>query len=204
MLALVALAGVGCGVTRASSTVAGSDLYRACVNCHGVDGEGDASVGAPQIAGLPAWYVALQLQRFQDGLRGKHPDDAEGLRMRAMAQQMLSASEIQAVSEHVAGLAPVARPAALTGADAAAGQARYLTCAACHGASGEGNQQLNAPPLAGLEDWYVDRQIRKFRSGVRGKAAGDTVGPIMQAMSMAIEPDAIDDIAAYVQGLAKP
>jgi cytochrome c553 len=203
LIGAAALAGLGCNVTGASTSVAGSDLYRACVNCHGTAGEGDATVAAPRIAGMPGWYVAAQLTRFQNGLRGKHPDDAEGLRMRAMSQQMLSAGEITAVADYVAGLAPVTSQASLAGADAAAGQAAYVVCVACHGAKGEGNQALNAPPLAGLDDWYVDRQIRKFRSGVRGKAEGDTVGPTMQAMSLAINPSAIDDLAAYVHTLRR-
>ena len=38
--------------------------------------------------------------------------------------------------------------------DEVAGQAAYAVCASCHGQQGEGNQQLNAPKLAGQEDWY--------------------------------------------------
>ena len=86
-------------------------------------------------------------------------------------------------------------------ADAAAGQQAFAMCVACHGPSGEGNQAVNAPPLAGLDDWYVALQIRKFRSGIRGTAPGDALGPVMAAMSMAIQPDAVDSVAAYVHAL---
>ena len=41
-------------------------------------------------------------------------------------------------------------------------------CAACHGAQGEGNRQLNAPKLTGLEDWYLQRQLKYFKQGARG------------------------------------
>ena len=197
------VAGGGCMRGSGSRAATGAELYEACASCHGTAGQGNAAVGAPRIAGMPAWYVGAQVTRFQAGLRGKHPDDMEGLRMRAMAKQMLSEAEVTTVSTHVAGLAPVTNPAVLLGTDTGVGQQLFATCAACHGLKGEGNEAVKAPPLAGLDDWYVELQLRKFRAGIRGKAPGDPVGPIMQGMSMTIPADAIDDIAAYVHGLAR-
>jgi len=202
-LAAAVIAGVGCSAARASAPISGSQLYRGCVNCHGLQGEGRPGDSVPRIAGMPQWYLASQLKRFQDGLRGKHPDDTDGLRMRAMAQQMMSAAEITAVAEYVAAMPKVTNTASHAGSDAAAGQAIFVRCMACHGPKGEGNQQLNAPPLAGLDDWYVERQLRKFRAGVRGKAAGDPIGPTMQAMSMTLQPGEVATIAAYVHSLPR-
>src|SRR5690606_3600127 len=107
-----------------------------------------------------------QLERFQAGLRGKHPDDVEGLRMRPMSLQMRTEGQRRAVAAYVAGLASVRNPARLTDADPAAGGQTYVMCVACHGARGEGNELVNAPPLAGLDDWYVALQLRKFRTGI--------------------------------------
>jgi cytochrome c oxidase subunit 2 len=193
-----------CGSAAASrETATGAQLYQACESCHGPEGAGIALQGAPAIAGLPEWYVASQLERFQTGLRGKHPDDVEGLKMRPMSLQVNSAAQRQAVAAYVAGLAPAPNPASLTGVDAATGEQTFAMCVACHGMKGEGNQALNAPPLAGLDDWYVALQIRKFKTGIRGAVPGDTVGPVMAAMSMAIQPDAVDDVAAYVHALPR-
>jgi cytochrome c oxidase subunit 2 len=193
-----------CGSAAASrETATGAQLYQACESCHGPEGAGIALQGAPAIAGLPEWYVASQLERFQTGLRGKHPDDVEGLKMRPMSLQVNSAAQRQAVAAYVAGLAPAHNPASLTGVDAAAGEQAFAMCIACHGMKGEGNQAVNAPPLAGLDDWYVALQIRKFKSGIRGAVPGDTVGPVMAAMSMAIQPDVVDDVAAYVHALPR-
>jgi cytochrome c553 len=200
---LAAIFGSGCRATSAASPVPGSALYKACVNCHGPAGEGSVASGAPRIAGLPQWYLASQLQRFQDGLRGKHPDDADGLRMRAMAQQMMSAAEIASVAGYVSHLAPVTNPATLPQTDAESARAVFARCAACHGPRGEGNQEVHAPPLAGQDDWYVARQLRKFRAGIRGKAPNDPVGPIMQAMSLSVDPPMIERVAAYVHALSK-
>ena len=186
-----------------ASAITGRDLYRSCESCHGLSGEGDVRVGAPQIAGLPAWYVSSQLQRFQQGLRGKHPDDVEGLRMRAMASQMMSKAEIDAVASHIAGLTPRAKAAPALNGDPAAGASFYAVCAACHGPKGEGIQQMNAPPLAMFEDWYVARQLRKFQSGVRGRIAEDPVGLQMSGMAMTVPAEAVDNVAAYVHGLSK-
>ena len=186
-----------------AGSVPAAALYESCVGCHGSAGQGNVTLGAPRIAGMPAWYVGSQLKRFQDGLRGKHPDDVEGLRMRAMSRQMLTEAETAAVAAYVAALPSVANAGLLAGADKSAGEKLYPTCAACHGLKGEGNEQVKAPPLAGIDDWYAELQLRKFRSGVRGKAPNDPVGPVMQAMSMTIPADAVDDLAAYVHSLTK-
>ncbi len=197
------LASAGCMRGLAEAPIAGAELYEACIACHGPSGEGNVTIGTPTIAGLPQWYVSAQLTRFQTDLRGKHPDDADGLRMRAMSRQMLSAAEITAVASHVATLAPVRNAAGVQGGDPAVGQQAFALCVPCHGAKGEGNEAVKAPPLAGLDDWYVAAQLRKFRAGIRGTAPGDPVGPIMQAMSMAIPPENVNHLAAYVHTLSK-
>jgi cytochrome c553 len=186
-----------------TSRVSGANLFGSCESCHGESAEGNAVIGAPPLAGLPAWYVSLQLERFQSGLRGKHPDDAEGLRMRAMASQMMSKAEIDAVAAHIASLpAPPKAPRAL-GGDPAAGESFYAVCAACHGAKGEGNQTMNAPPLSLFEDWYIARQLRKFQTGVRGRNAEDAIGLQMSGMAQTVPPESVDHVAAYVHELSK-
>lgn len=191
------------GTVAGRETATGAQLYQACESCHGPAGAGDIVQQAPAIAGLPAWYIAGQLERFQTGLRGKHPDDVEGLKMRPMSLQVNSEAQRQAVAAYVAGLTPVRSAARLRDTDVAQGEQNFVMCIACHGMKGEGNQELNAPPLAGLDDWYVALQIRKFRSGIRGSAPGDAIGPTMAAMSMAVPPDVVDDLAAYVHALPR-
>ncbi len=55
------------------------------------------------------------------------------------------------------------------------------TCATCHGTKGEGKHELMAPPIANLADWYVEEQLRKFRTGTRGSEPRDLHGRQMQA-----------------------
>ena len=49
--------------------------------------------------------------------------------------------------------------------DAAVGQAQYAVCVSCHGAQGEGIEELMAPKLAGQEDWYLRNQLQLYKSG---------------------------------------
>jgi cytochrome c oxidase subunit 2 len=81
--------------------------------------------------------------------------------------------------------------------DAARGTGTYGVCLACHGANGEGNQQLNAPRLAGQNDWYLRRQIANFRSGLRGTE--DDIARQMSAMAAVLAtPQSVEDVIAHI------
>lgn len=81
----------------------------------------------------------------------------------------------------------------------------YKLCASCHGFKGQGNPLVNAPALAAQEDWYLDRQIRNFRDGVRGASTDDTHGYAMAQMTRGLNSDkTISDIVAYIGKLPKP
>jgi cytochrome c oxidase subunit 2 len=91
-----------------------------------------------------------------------------------------------------------ARPAG----DAVAGRALYATCAACHGAQGEGNPALHAPKLAGQGAWYLQRQLALFKQGARGTHERDAFGKMMAPMAAMLADDAaLADVAAYIASL---
>ncbi len=95
-------------------------------------------------------------------------------------------------------LAFAAGSAAAAG-DPAAGKSLYATCAACHGPAGQGNKALNAPKIAGQEDWYLTRQLQNYKKGIRGTHAGDTYGKQMAPMAMTLADDAaIANVVAYI------
>ncbi len=80
---------------------------------------------------------------------------------------------------------------------------QYQQCAACHGASGEGNHSLNAPAIAGLSQTYLARQLVNFHSGIRGSDSQDTLGQQMQAMTKALDKDKdIPVLVAYLANLS--
>lgn len=84
------------------------------------------------------------------------------------------------------------------------GQLLFDLCKQCHGANGEGMQLSLAPAIAGLDKWYVESQLTKFKQGVRGLHAKDLGGLRMYPMSQWLENE--QDIAAiseYVASLPK-
>lgn len=93
-------------------------------------------------------------------------------------------------------------PGLATAGDAAAGEANFKTCIACHGANGGGNQALNAPGLAGQSESYLARQLWDFRNGIRGKESGDTAGAQMVPMAESLtDGEAIANVAAYIAAM---
>ncbi len=89
-----------------------------------------------------------------------------------------------------------------TAGDAAAGKQLYATCAACHGAQAEGNLALNAPKLSGQEDWYLQRQLKHFKTGARGTHDKDVFGKMMAPMAATLADDAaIAHVSAYIETL---
>jgi len=182
----------------------GQELFASCTSCHGAKGEGNPTIAAPSIAGLPAWYVEAQLVKFRTGVRGAHPDDYEGLRMRPMSRQMQNEAEVKRVSEYVSTLAVVKAGPMVQGGDATAGAAAYATCLACHGPTGGGNEALKAPPIAGQSDWYLLAQLKKFKAGIRGTNPKDVTGGQMRPMAMTLaDEQAMKNVVAHISTLSR-
>jgi len=86
--------------------------------------------------------------------------------------------------------------------DPARGKSWYATCGACHGLKSEGMSALNAPALNGLESWYIVRQLKNFKQGIRGSDPKDTYGNQMAQMAQTLpDEQAMEDVAAYIQTL---
>ena len=67
-----------------------------------------------------------------------------------------------------------AGPSAQAAGDIEKGKTLYNICTACHGPNAEGNSALNAPANAGQDPWYLTRQLKNFRAGIRGAHPDDT------------------------------
>lgn len=193
------LLATACGTAAGEGAARGPVLFADnCAPCHGSAGEGQAHIQAPAIASLPEWYVLAQLGKFRDGIRGAHADDPEGLRMRPMART-LEPEDVAGVAATVASLSVNAPSRSVVHGDVEKGKALYATCTACHGPEGKGNQQLNAPPITQLDDWYMVSQLHKFKSGIRGTHPEDVTGAQMRPMAMTLADDAaINDVVAYI------
>ena len=185
--------------SAAGDPAKGKAAYAVCAACHGANGMGNKALNAPKIAGQEPWYLERQLNNFKGGIRGAHPKDPYGMQMRPMA---LTLANDQAVSDMAAFLSsmPVSKSSESTvKGDATAGKASYMICQTCHGPKGGGNKALNSPKLTGLQDWYIVRQLKNFKAGIRGTKSGDLFGMQMRPMAMTLANDeAINNVAAYI------
>ncbi len=80
-----------------------------------------------------------------------------------------------------------------TAGDAAAGKAKAVTCAGCHGANGVSAIPVN-PNLAGQKEAYLLKQIKAFKDGSRKD-------PTMNAMAAPLTDADMANIAAYYASL---
>ncbi|MCB9725899.1 MAG: cytochrome c [Spirochaetaceae bacterium] len=190
---------------EAASSARGEQLFALCTQCHGTAGEGNRDALAPAIAGLPAWYLEAQLNKFRAGIRGLHAEDTGGLRMYPMSQWLRTDEDAKAVAGYVASL-PATNPAPALEAhgDAGRGAGYYAVCSACHMPNGSGNQGMGAPPLVGMNDWYLLESIRKYKASIRGSNPRDNLGQAMIGMVATLPSDeAILDVIAHIQSLDK-
>ncbi len=185
--------------SAAGDPAKGRAAYAVCAACHGANGMGNKALNAPRIAGQEPWYLERQLKNYKGGIRGADPKDTYGMQMRPMA---LTLANDQAISNMVAYLSsmPMSAPAASSvKGDVAAGKTAYMICQTCHGPKGGGNRALNSPNLTGLQDWYIVRQLKNFKAGIRGTKSGDLFGMQMRPMAMTLANDeAINNVAAYI------
>jgi cytochrome c oxidase subunit 2 len=180
----------------------GQQAYAVCQACHGANGEGNKALNAPRLAGQQDWYVARQVQNFKAGIRGSNPKDVFGMQMRPMAMTLATDQVVEDVAAYIATLKGKVSAAPTVKGDAKAGKVAYAICQACHGAQGEGSKALNAPKLAGQQDWYLVRQLQNFKAGIRGTHAKDMFGMQMRPMAMTLANDAaVNNVAAYIASL---
>ena len=200
MLVVIAV-GVANVATAAGDIERGKTLFATCAACHGADGEGNAALNAPANGGQDEWYVLRQLKNFRAGIRGADPKDTYGAQMRPMAMVLPDDQAMADVAAYVASLEAPDLPGTLEG-DPEAGKKAFVTCVACHGDRGQGNNSLNAPRLTGQHDWYIVRQLQNFRAGIRGTHKQDVYGAQMMPMAQILATDEqVLDVTAYIMTL---
>lgn len=89
-------------------------------------------------------------------------------------------------------------------ADDERGRELYALCSQCHGVNGAGMTLSLAPAIAGMDQWYVEAQLKMFRSGARGTNPDDVGGMRMHPMSLWLRKDEdITAVASYVASMAE-
>ena len=172
-----------------------------CVACHGVDGNSPTPVN-PNLAGMPAEYITLQLAHFKAGIRANpvmlgmsanlSPEDMKLLGQYFFAQKPkgLAAKDPTLLKQG---------QRLYRGGDAAAG---IPACAACHAPDGAGVPK-NYPRLAGQYSDYTYAQLKAFKSGERGadKDGKDINGRIMATIAAKMTDAQMKAVAEYTSGL---
>ncbi len=183
------------------NAMVGQALYAPCAACHGPQGEGMLVVNGPKLAGQEGWYIRRQLNYYKTGARGTHPEDVFGRQMAPMVITLPNEQAVENVIAYIGALPDVPAEATVTG-NVERGEDIWVTCGACHGYEGQGIKAFNAPRTAGMSDWYLKRQLKNFKAGIRGAHEGDLYGWQMIEMARILKYDgAIDDVVAYINTL---
>jgi len=199
VMILFLCSGLDIVIYAAGDAAKGKAAYAVCSACHGSNGSGNKTLNAPRIAGQESWYVERQLKNFKAGIRGANSKDTFGMQMRPMALTLSDDQAIADMSAYVSSMPATKSSKNTVMGDISAGKASYMICQTCHGAKGGGNRALNAPKLTGMQDWYIVRQIKNFKSGIRGTKSGDIYGMQMRPMAMTLSSDeAIKNVAVYI------
>lgn len=163
-----------------------------CQPCHGAGGAG--RVGYPAL-GDDVWLWGGTLGAIQTtithGARSGDPDAHQSVMPSFGTDKILDAGQIQAVADYVEGLFGLP-----PGPDAAKGKEVFAAnCAACHGDSGQGNQDVGAPPLASHVHLY---------EGTRESIVTQVTHPrlgVMPAWGSRLNPATIKSLTLYVHSL---
>lgn len=189
-----------------SQTVAEADIrlgqaqYQLCAACHGAAGEGNEQMHAPALAGQSRWYLRRQLLHYQQGIRGSAEGDQFGAQMAAMANTVADPAMLNHLLAYIASLPPATTKT--TDGDVQRGQKLYRSCASCHGAAAGGSYAMNAPKLAGVDAWYLQRQLGYFKQRVRGSHPDDFYGAQMSLIAQSLQSEQdIADVVAYISSL---
>jgi cytochrome c553 len=178
----------------------GKALYTTCAGCHGNWAQGRPEMHAPNLTGVDAGYVTRQLRLFRDSLRGGK-GDTYGFMMVGRAGALPGDRGVRDVAAYIETL-PTSPQRGSADHGPTRGRLRFAACAPCHGENAEGRGETGAPSLRQLDGEYLIRQLRNFRSGVRGSEPEDVAGQQMRLAARALASDAVmRDVVAYIETL---
>lgn len=191
----------------ATKSTDGKTIFQTvCAQCHGPNGEGKIELKSPSIAGMPSWYVTTQFKNFREDRRGQDAADPQPFMMASIAK-VLQPEQIKAVIDYLEKMpivVPTGKNREVADANPADGMLLFQErCMECHRYNASGEMTFGSPPLTGRQAWYLEAQLRKFKSGKRGAVKDDVNGAKMvQMTTLFIEDDQmLRDVVAYIMTL---
>jgi len=164
-----------------------------CIACHGADGYSPIPAN-PNLAGMPAQYIAKQLELFKTGKRvnaimqgmaaNLTPDDMKALGDFYFAQRgkTQAVARDQKLAERGQTIYRVGVP-----------ESKVPACAGCHGGFGAGIPAIY-PKLAGQWPDYSLAQLKAYASGERKNTQ-------MNAIASRIKDADLVAVAEYIAGM---
>jgi cytochrome c553 len=150
----------------------GANPWDRCAECHGLFGDGNR-IKFPRLAGQEPHYIMKQLQDFRHGRRTN-----DGGQMQKTATEVKEA-DIPRVAKYFSEQTPPwpkrtietevdlarARTLAIKGAGG------LKACLSCHSEAQMGllDKPIVAPRVAGQRDFYIAKQLREYRDGLRSQ-----------------------------------
>lgn len=164
---------------------AGEERITLCGYCHGKDGNSTRS-HIPNLAEQTPVYLFTAFEKFASGERNDF--------VMSKAATMLTLDDRVNIALFY-GMQKVKHKEAVDPSLHDLGEAKFTKiCSACHGAKGEGNDDM--PRLAGQPAEFVRQSLKLFRAGGEHRP-GSLMIPIAKQLSDAD----INALASYVQGL---
>lgn len=202
LLASVIALGFVSQAMAAGDAAAGKTKGAACFACHGPDGN-SAAPTFPKLSGQSERYLAKQIQDIKSKARV----------VPAMAglTDNLGDQDIADIAAYFSS-----QPASVNQAKkdlVAKGEQIYRggirergvpACTACHAPTGSGNAPAGFPRLGGQHADYIATQLKGYRAGADGDAAGranDGETKPMRTIAAHLSDSEIAALANYVSGL---
>lgn len=183
-------------IAVAADAANGEQLSQTCMGCHGAPGLRNPGpvYNIPMIGGQNEAYIISSLQAYKSKARGHKTMQAQASNLTDENMADIAAY-FSAMDEH-------SRPSLVNQAKADMGKKASVTCAACHGETGNGmpGQEQN-PKLAGQYENFLVQALKDYRSGDRQNA-------IMSGFAGNLTIGQIEALAAYFSsqegGLSAP
>lgn len=176
-----------------AAVIAGKTKSAACASCHGADGNSPIPM-YPNLAGQSAGYLVKQLKEFKSGARKSS--------MMAPMAAALSEQDMVEIASYFAAQKTTAT--ASKGSDI--GKKLYFggsvkhkvtACVACHGADGRGMGKAGFPTIAGQNEAYLKKELKKFKTGKRN----NDYNTMMQSVVAKLSKDDINELSKYIASM---
>jgi cytochrome c553 len=188
LLPLFVAAGGACASDRFADADLrnGEEINEVCAGCHGEFGQGGKGGEYPRLAGMPAAYLAKQLELFRDRSRRnlamveyvdhRQMPDPDIVDVSAYLASIELPSKLPPADESAPGFNAYERLLASkrviqiprAEGDVKAGKKLYKReCGSCHGPEGWGDKEDGVPMLAGQYTRYLWRQVDKYIAKAR-------------------------------------